>query len=72
MPKERAKMAIEKVSKEVRHKCADRFKGKFICFRCGQSTCNIPLYQFTLCPAKDRRKGKAERRTNDLGLTYDI
>lgn len=36
--------------------------GVYECPHCKCWTANLPLYVFSICPKKDRRKGKRDRR----------
>ncbi len=41
---------------------SNRHTGTWMCKDCKMWTANLPLYKNQLCSAKDRRKGKADRR----------
>jgi len=34
----------------------------WVCLQCGQWTANLPKYKNEVCPKKDRRKAKEDRR----------
>lgn len=39
------------------------FHGTYICPQCKQVTSNLPALRSDVCPALDRRKGEADRRS---------
>lgn len=41
----------------------ERGRGVYVCATCGQWTANYPLYKGDICPEKDRRTAKRERRS---------
>lgn len=41
---------------------SNRHTGMWMCKDCKQWTSNLPLHRNNICPSKDRRKGKLDRR----------
>lgn len=53
---------MKKPSREVQHDWKRDTRGRHRCRHCQSWTANLPLYRYEVCPARDRREEKGDRR----------